>query len=206
MRRPCWARLLPMSAVLLAIGAATLVATTPWDTAGSAGAVPETAAMPADAVRVSSDGPRFPTLDNLVAASDVVVRGRVVATERGRWFGDEASTARVQSRLVTLEVDEVLAGTLNADALVIEEEGWLSDGSPLVVDGAAPSRSGDEGIWFLAEGGDPTLGAHVVVGAQGRYLVRAPGDPVLGATLDDPLIADLSSLTATELEHRLRSG
>lgn len=36
-------------------------------------------------------------------------------------------------------------------ALLVEEEGWLADGKPLVVDGAAPSTQGDVGIWFLVE-------------------------------------------------------
>lgn len=75
--------------------------------------------------------------------------------------------------------------------------GWLEDGSPLVVDGLAPSRTGDEGIWFLVDGGDPDLGAFVVQSAQGRYLA-SPGQAreVDGS---GPLVAALAARPIAEL-------
>lgn len=150
-------------------------------------------------VAVASDAPRFATLADLLDASDVVVAGEVVATERGRPFGDPGRAAIV-SRLVTLRVDEVLAGTAPAGApnLLVEEEGWLEDGPPLVVDGAAPSEVGDRGIWFLVEAGDPELPVFVVVNAEGRYLLDAAG-ALVGAEGDDPLIAEIEALTPEAL-------
>lgn len=207
--RPRWARLLPVLAIALAVATATLVARAPWSSTGGTPAVGEASAdasTPADAVRVSSDAPRHAGLDELVASADQVVRGRVVATERGRWFGEGATSARVQSRLVTLQVDEVLAGGFDDETLVIEEEGWLADGAPLIVDGAAASRVDDAGIWFLAEGGDPVLGAYVVLGAEGRYLVAGSAGTLAGADLDDPLIEELTELTEAELTDRIRSA
>jgi hypothetical protein len=131
-------------------------------------------------------------LDELVAASDVVVEGRVVETRRGRSFGEPGGRTIV-SRLVTLRVDAVLAGAApTAGAVLVEEEGWLDDGSPLVVDGLRPTEEGDSGIWFLAAGGDPDVPAYVVVGPQGRYL--AEDGRLAGAAGDDPLVSDLASL------------
>ena len=55
---------------------------------------PATTTAPApDPVAVASDAPTFTTLDELIAASDLVVRGRVTDTERGRWFGDGSDGA-----------------------------------------------------------------------------------------------------------------
>ncbi len=152
-------------------------------------------------VEVTSDAPRLTSLEDLVAASDVVVLAEVVATQRGRVFGDPGGET-IESRVVTLEVSKVLAGRAPSHGRVlVEEEGWLQDGSPLIVDGAAPSAVGDSGIWFLVDVGEPDAPMHVVVSAQGRYLVD--GDHLAGAAGDDPLIAELSALTVDELAGRI---
>jgi hypothetical protein len=148
-------------------------------------------------VEVTSDAPQATSLEELTASADLIVRGEVTATERGRLFG-EPGGAGVESRLVTLQVAEVLAGTPPAGSTVlIEEEGWLEDGTPLIVDGAAPSAVGDDGIWFLTEVESGAAPVYVVVSAQGRYLVD--GGSLRGAAGDDPLIAELGGLTADEL-------
>lgn len=163
-----------------------------------------TTAVAADAVEVASDAPAYGTLQELVDASDLIVRGRVTAAERGRWFGDPGAGARIQSRLVTLEVDEVLQGAPRGEAasLLVEEEGWTEDGRPLVIDGAVPSQRGDEGIWFLVDPGDEDTGAWIVVNAQGRYL-RGADDELIGADGADPLIAELASGSVDELAERI---
>jgi hypothetical protein len=169
---------------------------------------PTTTTAPApDPVAVDSDAPSYASLDELLAASDVVVRARVTDTERGRWFGDGSQSARIQSRLVTLQVEDVLKGDAPAGAagsLLVEEEGWLEDGSPLVVDGASPSAEGDDGIWFLVDPGDDTTDALITVNAQGRYLVD--GTHLSGAAGDDPLVAELSALSEDELAARIRTA
>jgi hypothetical protein len=186
-----WRLVGPVSAVVVALVAGVLL-TRPDD--GEATAAP-------DPVAVSSDAPRLGSLEELVAASDLVVRAEVVATEPGRVFGEPGGTA-VESRLVTLEVGEVLSGTApRDDTVLVEEEGWLDDGTPLIVDGAAPSRTGDDGIWFLVDVGDPDAPVHVVVSAQGRYLVD--GDGLVGAAGDDRLIAALARLSVDELAARI---
>lgn len=178
----------PVVAMAVAIVGALLV--TGRDDAGT----PAVQAEP-EPVAVSSDAPRMASLDELVAASDVVVQGRVVETRRGRNFGGPGGRTIV-SRLVTLRVDTVLAGAPpTAGAVLVEEEGWLDDGSPLVVDGLRPTEEGDQGVWFLAAGGDPDVPAYVVVGPQGRYLADPqPGERLTGAAGNDPLVSDLTSL------------
>lgn len=205
-RRPGWAVLLPVLVGLVAVGAVVVAGTRADDHGRDRDAATSPlAGVDPDAVAISSDAPRLATLDQLTAAADVVVRGEVVATERGRWFGaGEGRGSRLQSRFVTLRVDDVLAGSPPAAGTVLlEEEGWLEDGAPVVVDGAAPSRTGDRGIWFLVDGGDPDVGAYVVVSAQGRYLDGGGGDAV-GAAGDDPLVAELSARSLDDLAADLR--
>lgn len=191
----------PVAAVALALGAAVVTSQRggdgePSSGAGSTGSTPRDEEL----VEVTSDAPRHATLDELVAAADVVVRGEVEGTERGRPFGQPGG-ATIVSRLVTLRVDEVLAGTApRAGTVLVEEEGWLDDGRALVVDGAGPTRPGDRGIWFLVEVDDPDLPVYTTVGAEGRYLVAGnegddadDTDRLVGAANDDPLVADLAS-------------
>jgi hypothetical protein len=183
-------RVLPVLALVLAVGVAVVSVARSDDDGGASTAPASSTAVDPAAVEVSSDAPRHADLAELVAASDVVVRGQVVAAERGRWFGDGAAGARIQSRLVTLRVRDVLAGELpdGTDTVLVEEEGWLDDGRPLVVDGLAPSRVGDDGVWFVVAGGDAETGAFVLLGADGRYLVTDDG-ALSGAEGDDPLVA-----------------
>lgn len=160
-----------------------------------------------DPVEVSSDAPRFTSLAELIAASDLIVRGRVTDTEPGRTFGDGTSSARITSRLVTLDVAEVLRGDVpdgDLGTLLLEEEGWTAEGAPLVVDGAAPSAEGDEGIWFLVDPGDATTDSLIVVNAQGRYLVD--GARLSGAAGDDPLVAELSAGSSDELAAKISAS
>ena len=184
-----WPIVLPALLVLIAVG---------WAAVGRTGSgdAPSDDAAPADPeiVAITSDAPSYRSLLELMEASDVVVRATVVGAEHGRWFGDGQAGTRVQSRLVTLRIDETLAGPApQSETVLVEEEGWLDDGTPIAVDGAAPSRMGDGGLWFLVDGGDPELGAYVVVNAQGRYLVAGDGS-LSGADRPDPLIDRLADL------------
>lgn len=191
-----WRTLGPALAVLVSV-----VATAALTRTKSAPDDDRPSLEPPTATAVTSDAPRYRSLPELVDVADVVVRARVVATERGRTFGDPGG-ASLQSRIVTLRVDAVLAGTAPPQGtLLVEEEGWLADGTPLVVDGAAASTAGDQGIWFLKEVGDPELPAYVVVNAEGRYLVD--GDGLRGAEGDDPLIEELAALSAADLTDRI---
>jgi hypothetical protein len=190
-----WRAVGPAVAVVIAVVAG--IALTQGDDATDASS---TTTEPAP-VAVSSDAPRVATLEELATQADAIVRGTVTRTARGRVFGDPESDTAIESRLVTLEVDRVLRGDAPTDDLLIEEEGWTQDGAPLVVDGAAPTQTGDEGIWFLTKVEGPEGPAYVTVSAQGRYLVDGGG--LEGATGDDPLIAELSALSVEGLAERI---
>ena len=181
----------PVVAVVVAIAAGSLL--TPSDGA--------TEAAPPEPVAVTSDAPRAASLQELAGAADLVVRAKVVGVERGRVFGEPGGGA-VVSRVVTLEVADVLRGpTPGQPVLRVEEEGWLEDGTPLIVDGLAPSAVGDDGIWFLTAVGTVDAPVYVVGSAEGRYLVDDDG--LVGATGDDPLVAELAALSVEALTARI---
>jgi hypothetical protein len=173
-------------------------------TAGGAGANDSDAAAAEEVVDARSDAPRFTTVAELTAAADLVVVGEVTASERGRWFGDGGDGARIQSRLATLRVDEVVRGPDAVDGtdLLVEEEGWLEDGRALAIDGAPPTRVGDAGVWFLIDPGDATTDAWIVVSAQGRYV--ASGDALDGALGGDPLITSIEEGGLSALLRQVR--
>jgi hypothetical protein len=141
----------------------------------------------------------FAALDELVAASDAIVVATVVAVDEGRLVGEPEEGA-VISRVASLRVDTALIGDV-ADIVVIEEEGWLPDGTPLIVNGVAPTAVGDEGVWFLDAIDDAELRGYLVINSQGRYLLD-PTDPtgtLLGGDRDDSLVQTLEQLTLPEL-------
>lgn len=159
-----------------------------------------------DPVRIESDSPAYATLGELLAATDLVVRARVTSTDRGRVFGEPGEETALESRLVALEVTETLRGTAPPAEILVEEEGWLLDGSPLIVDGLVPSATGDDAIWFLVDPSEdpqePT--PFVTTNAQGRYLVV--DGALVGADGPDPLVAELTAMTPEELERAIRSA
>jgi hypothetical protein len=194
-----------VAVVAVALGAAVVTGLGDGADGSGSSAREEVASEPAEElVEVTSDAPRYPSLDELVAAADLVVRGEVASTERGRTFGQPGGSTIV-SRLATLRIDEVLAGTApRADTVLVEEEGWLDDGRALVVDGAGPTRVGDAGFWFLVEVDDPDLPVYTTVGAAGRYLVTADDGRLQGADDDDPLVAEIEAVGADDLAATLR--
>jgi hypothetical protein len=157
-------------------------------------------------VRIESDSPTYATLEELLAATDLVVRARVTSTEPGRTFGEPGEETALESRLVALEVTETLRGAEPPAEILVEEEGWLLDGSPLIVDGLVPSATGDDAIWFLVDPSEdpqePT--PFVTTNAQGRYLVD--GDALVGADGTDPLVSRIEAMTPDELELAIRSS
>jgi hypothetical protein len=155
-------------------------------------------------VRVTATSPyQFDSLLAMADASDLVVTGTVVATERGRLVG-EPNGGGIVSRLVTIDVDDVLLPEARSDVttILVEEEGWLPTGEVLLVDDLAPSAVGDSGVWFLdaLDGTDaPTL---VVINSQGRFL--DVGGAVVGGRIGDPLVDAVEAVEYAELVDTLR--
>ena len=144
--------------VVLAVVVALLVSRS--DSGGGQDDAPEVVDLAAvDTLTVSS-------LAEMTTAAECVLRGEVVHTERGR-----ALSAELVSRLVQLRVDEALAGDCPPGTVVLEEEGWLADGTPVSVDGWPGSEEGDVGVWFLVAGRSDELpyAATVVTAGAPRW-------------------------------------
>jgi len=157
----------------------------------------------------SSARHQFRDVPQLLAASDLVVVGEVVADESGRVFGGtqaDGGRAGIRSHVLTLEVERVLVGGPTAPpagaVALVEEEHSLVDGTRLVVDGMRAGRVGDRGIWFLVAGGDPEFPAFALVNSQGRYLYAADGR-LTGGDPADALVRDVQALGAGALLDRL---
>ncbi len=117
------------------------------------------------------------SLDDLVAAATCVAAGEVVHTERGRIVTDGLET-----RLVQVRVDEALTGDCPEGNVVLEEEGWLTDGTEVTVNGWPGSAEGDRGVWFLVPGTSDEMPYAATVATSGALRWRggellAPPDP-----------------------------
>ncbi|CAN5695391.1 hypothetical protein BH10ACT3_BH10ACT3_13630 [soil metagenome] len=159
----------------------------------------------------------FDTMDELIAASDLIVRARVVDTAKGDVIGADGAdpaSAAIVVRDVTLRVDEVFAAATAAgagpavadgDRIVVAEEGWLASGEPLIIDGLGPSAEGDDAIWFLqaVPAAGPDEPGYIVINSQGRYLID--DDDLRGADGDDLLVKKVESLGADGLIEQLRT-
>jgi hypothetical protein len=80
----------------------------------------------------------FESLPQMVATSDLVIEGTVQEVEPGRVVGE--GDAEIQFAQVTLSVDRVLSGRMDAASVVLEEYG---------LERRHPSRVGDHGVYFL---------------------------------------------------------
>ncbi len=125
-----------------------------------------------DPIEISADGPTFSTLDELFAASDVVVEATVVAVDEGRTISDPANpTTGLVTSLARLDVERVFAGG-DVGVLIVEQEAALLDGTPIIVNGVAPNEPGQSGFWFLVAGGSDEFPYLALVNEQARILRR----------------------------------
>lgn len=151
-------------------------------------------------IDIASSAADFSTLDDLIAASDLVVVATVVDIADGRQITAPADqAAALVTRLLVLEVSDVIAGADDGD-VIVEEPAALGDGTPVVVDGIAPLDVGDEAIWFLVAGDAETMPYLALVNRQGRYTIA--GDTLRPAA-DDPLSAELADLGLAGLVDRV---
>ena len=197
--RPCRRHAAVVVVLTVAAGVGIVRWTSAGDGDGSAGDTVGDVRLPL-AVEASSLY-QFDDLASMVAASDLVVRARVDTTTRGRLVGD--GEAAVVSRIDTLEVEEVLAGDASLDSgstLLVEEEGWLGDGTAIAVNGLAPSEAGMDAIWFLDR--RPDRRASRLPGHQPPGPVRGRRRPLEGADGQDPLVARVGAARARRADGR----
>ena len=202
----------PLVAVLIAIGVAGLSARpgdpAPGSTFGSLpwGPVPEFAPVTIEA----SSAQTYTSLATLRTASAIVLRGRVVGSQRGTLVGapgPQGAAHGIVSRLVDIEVLEGFGNpagySLTGTVVTVEEEGWLLDGPPIAVNGVAPLGVGAEAVWFLvplpaeANGGGADTTKYIQINSQGRFEIVSPtgsATPRLrGADPDDTLVRQVEA-------------
>jgi hypothetical protein len=132
----------------------------------------------------------FGSLDELVAASDVVVLAAVAGVDDGRTITAPADPdAGIRTRLVQLDVRETLVGEA-LDSVVVEEASAFADGAAIVVDGMTQLRPGDIAIWFLVGGDGEATPYYAAVNGQSRFVV-------VGDTLQPSGADELSRALAT---------
>lgn len=136
---------------------------------------------PVGPVAIRSDGAVFDTVDELVAAADLVVLAEVVDAGPGRTVG--TGDDGIVTRFVELQVVEAVVGEASG-VVVLEEPATLLDGTPIVVDDVAPTEVGRRGVFFLVR--DDTATFTALVGEQGRFLV-VDGADELEPSGDDAL-------------------
>jgi hypothetical protein len=119
-------------------------------------------------VRLESDAPTFASLDELAAASDLVVVATVADVAAGRTVtAPDDPGAGFRTRLYELRVTRTLYGDAPRP-LVVEEPAELLDGTPVIVDGMEPLGEGEQAVWYLVAGEGPSQPYYAVVNAQAR--------------------------------------
>jgi hypothetical protein len=190
----------PVVPLLVIAGLVIAAATWAWTRSNTPADTPEPLRVRATSVY------DFSSLAEMGAASDLVVEADVVAIERGRLVG-EPGEGGVVSRIVTLAVADVIRGdATNASTIIVEEEGWLPDGTPIIVDDVEPSVVGDHGVWFLDAidtPDDPDVRVYLVINSQGRMLERE--DRVVGGDQTDPLVRTVQQHSFDELIRALKA-
>lgn len=151
--------------------------------------------IPADAevVRISADRAAYHTLDELEAASELVIIGRVSGspdTEITREYSEEfgRDIVRTVQSTVSVEVEQVLKGE-SADKIEVSQRcGYVPEDNRIVTSSAmTPMQSGDRWIMFLYKGDNS--GTYWCAGdSSGRYPL--PNDGLDAAVCAVQSIAD----------------
>ena len=168
-RRWSWATVVPVILVI-AVAAAAL-----WWWRGT------TVDQPLTPVSIEASGAQFTTIDEMVAASDLVVRGVIVDVDDGRSITDPANpTVGIRTQLAAVDVDTVFVGDVTGP-LVVEQEATLLDGTPVRINGAVALTVGEAGYLFLVRGDSDEFPYTAIVNEQGWVPVvdglLAPVDP-----------------------------
>lgn len=149
----------------------------------------------------------FGSLEEMVAASDVVVVAEVVEVGRGAYMGEEPG--RLQLRDVALRVSEILRGNAGKENLKFVETGWGSKGAELVIEGYPTSVVGQEGIYFLGPkvpDGSPSAGSHSLLNSQGRFFRTGGKDELKPGNKENGLSKQLAARGFNKLVEDIRKA
>lgn len=157
-------------------------------------------ALPETGVTVIEGAPafHFDNLAEMVATSTTVVRGTVVDAARGTAFND--GEVRYTRRLLTIDVEQTLAGQPAGRRVEVETAGWQqvddqAETELRFADDAAVAK-GDRGVFFLYD--FEHNGRFGFVADQGVLL--SDGTELQDTPRTDPLVGGLEELTTPELE------
>lgn len=175
--------------------------------------------IPADAevVRISTDRATYHTLDELEAAAELVIIGRVSGrpqTEITREYSEEfgRDIVREVQTTVTVEVEQVLRGEDVDKVEVSQRCGYIPEDGQLVTSSAmTPMQSGDRWIMFLYRGDNS--GTYWCAGdSSGRYPLPNGGlDAAISAvqSIADGrcgIFAEHTPLSESEMDAAAESG
>jgi hypothetical protein len=190
------------SVLLLAVGSVVLLLVLSGRTETSSEVSSEKATAekpsPSGAQAPSSfmaSGPRFASLDQMVATSDLVVMGTVKDVRPGET--DAAGTPdQVQHLNAVVSVDEVLKGSAPDGPIVVKtlEPAYSGPGR------AEWRRPGERVLLFLSHSREqPGLYIPAAISYDQTAYVIQPGGALRATVPDDPLSARVASLSVPEL-------
>ena len=143
----------------------------------------------------------FDSLEGMIATSDLVVLGEVTAIRQGRLLVPQEVATSHRLRDATVTISEILKGEYTGSTLVIEEQGYLADGTPYELTEMPWSQIGDVGVFFLK---------HSVFHPDGHFGQIHPDGRILTAhmdPLDNSIVTPVKALvfSHTPLGERLGS-
>jgi hypothetical protein len=152
----------------------------------------------------------FSTLDEAVAASDVVVEATVGPVVEGDLRGDDGTGMHgIQFSETELRIEGILSGSLSgSSSIIVESMGWTGFGRPIRwADGSTHNvhTMGERGIFHLVKT-QRTDGRVIyrLTSSQGKLLVRPDGFIVPTRNGHDPIAHDVRHMNASELRSRIK--
>jgi hypothetical protein len=157
-------------------------------------------------------GVHYRSVEQLVAAANTVVVGRVVGTGRGQVLDQQDVVFTMRN--VRVQVEQVWAGRMPTPAFTIEQAGWertmRRPGWRGLLDPAGEREwrfkddlrleQGDRGVFFLAGRRLPT--GWEVLGPEGLYLID--GAELVDTGREDPTVRAVEPMTVAQLEAAVR--
>ncbi|MEM9565549.1 MAG: hypothetical protein AAGA93_23200 [Actinomycetota bacterium] len=186
-------RLLLLAPLVLSLAFVAVRALGEGDAEPSSG---RSAAADVEPIDVVASGAEPATAEDLLAAGDLVIVATIASAEPGRSITDpQDPEAGIRTTLFELSVVETLTPGAGLDALVVEHETALLDGTPITVNGIAPPTVGQLGLYVLLGGSGAAFPHHALAtpGSWARLdggLLSAPpgagsGHPLDGRSLDE---------------------